>query len=121
LEPLLPDERLLRIARTIRLRFPSLPDATTLFTYYQEEEWVKADDGIERPVPPQAVFVIKVPNPRHPGFDKLVMGRRPITSWQALEQERGHSSEIVADPAFRDFAAMVPEAVRWFENTRALN
>jgi hypothetical protein len=121
LEPLLPDERMLRIARTIRLKFPRLPDATTLFTYYQDEEWVKADDGIERPVEPQAVFVIQVPNPRHPGFPKLVMGRRPMSSWQALEQERGHSGEIVADPAYRDFAEMAPQAVRWFVNMQALN
>ena len=121
LEPLLPDERVARIERVIRLRHPRLPEEAKLVTYYQEPTTTVTADGIEIPVEAQAVFGFVMRNPRHPEFDKMILGRRPWSSWTALEQEAKHSSEIMADPAFRDFLEMVPQAVTWWENTKALS
>jgi hypothetical protein len=120
LEPLLFDLRVARIEQAIRLRHPRLPMEVAFVTYYQDPEPVTLDDGAERLVPAQAVFSLVVRNPRHPEFDKMVTGRVPYASWRQEDRDARHDSEVRLDPAYAIFERLVPDMVRWYENTLAL-
>lgn len=120
LEPLLPDERVARIERVIRLQHPRLPMEATFVTYYQEPTTRVTEDGIEVPVEAQAVFGFIMRNPRHPEFDKMILGRAAWSQWHPVNRGYRHSSEVAADPAYHQFVKMVPDAVRWWENMKAL-
>jgi hypothetical protein len=120
LEPLLPDARVARIERAVRLRYPLLPPEATFVTYYQEPTTRVTDDGLELPVEAQAVFGILIPNPRHPQFEKMILGRAPMSIWERDEREYRHSTEIAADQAYHSFLLMAPQAVEWYQNTLAL-
>jgi hypothetical protein len=116
LEPLLPDLRVTRIEHAIRARYPGLPYNATFSTYYQDE--IERDDG--RKVPPHAAFLLMIPNPRHPQFDKTFTKRVDFKMWRQADYDVRHDTIVARDPAFPLFAEMAREAMVWYTNVSEL-
>lgn len=105
-EPLIPDERVSRIAELLYVAFPDLKTYNAdVFTFIvPEQSFVK--DGELRVYPEQAVFAIKSTNPRA-SFDKFYRGKQLMTTsgmwmqtWRNEEKAREHYVSAREDPAW---------------------
>ena len=116
-EPLLPDDRVGRIAELLLIAMPDLPKDTDVFSFVVPVQIVPNEDGEPRIIPEQAVFAVKAKNPRT--WDKVYQGKEVMSSsgmwksvWDREEKDRKHYVSTREDPAWSPFYIAAAELVR---------
>lgn len=134
-EPLLPDERVGKIADLLRLAFPALGSDAEVFTFVVPPQRVEqrgkrfpheSNCGVRRDrdcdcgpytVPEQAVFAIRTPHPRT--WDPVYKGKQLMSQagmlravWEAQEKQHRHYVSPREDPAWAPFVITAREHLR---------
>lgn len=108
-EPLLPDQRVKRIADRLMLRFPELPGST---------EFVTAQRG------PQFQFVVMCDYPRPHlaamGTKLAMTAKGQVAGWREAEAERKRFVSGDEDPAYPVFAGLAWALVKKLRDMRSM-
>lgn len=118
-EPFVDDVRLAKAERAVRGRVPYLPQTAQFATYIQPKTWANVR-GLDREVPPTAVFVIVAPNPKHEGFDVVQQGSELFAQWEMRDKayKRYAAMEDPLVPLFTQVARQLASTLR---NLKAMN
>lgn len=119
-EVLLPDSRVDRVIDYLRFRWPDLPDDADFIAFRTPRTRTETESGAPAILPEGVGFGIRLTNPRTPGVDRWIIGRMTMEDWKIVEREYDHGAATVDDPAYTAFAQMVPGALEWLTNMRAL-
>lgn len=140
-EPLLPDDRVGRIAEMLQLAVPGLPRDAEVFTFvvppqavqergerFPHERGCRPEQGCDcgpYTVPEQAVFAIRTPHPRT--WDPVYRGKTLMSQagmlrsvWEAQEKRNKHFVSPREDPAFAPLLITAREHARKIADYRAL-
>lgn len=128
-EPLLPDDRVDKIAGLLRIAYPQLPPETEFFSFVVPEQSAPNPNGNGEmvPLPAQAVFALQSPHPRRT-FDKFYRDKELMSNtacwlriWEAEEKQRSHFVSSRDDPAFGPFSIAARNHVRAMRDLLQLN
>lgn len=110
MEDLLSDERVERIADSLRLRFPNRLDESSFVSFIQPVTTVPvqtpAGIHIDMPVPAQCVFAIISPDPRpwkSAAEGILTAATVTLADWLDTERIKSHYVTGNDDPAYKPF------------------
>lgn len=143
LEPLLPDDRVGKIAELLLVAYPALGAEAEVFTFVVPEQ--RIEDRNSKPVPhepgcprgancgcgpytvpEQAVFAIRTPHPRAT-FDSFYRGKTLMSNagmlrqvWDREETARRHYVSPREDPAWAPFDITAREHIRKTASLKAL-
>ena len=117
-EPLVEDQWVARVEDRLRKKYPQIPETAEFATYVQPATWHRID-GIDVPLPDVAVFILRVPDPKHPGMDLVQRGAETMANWRnrvrAYEQLVG-----TPDPLYVHFEAVVRALSSTHKNLREM-
>ena len=104
-EPLITDQRLIEATEPLRTKYPSLHDSD-FFTYVENAHPAVRNSGLTAIQPPQAVFCVSSPHPKHPERRTVLQAKTTLAAFRAAETERRHyaGGRDVVSEAFRRLA-----------------
>lgn len=119
---LLDDSRVERIREKLLALYPALGDDMQIATYVQPKQMLQHEEnGLTKPFPAQAVFVMVSPNPhkRHVGDIVKTNAFCALADWYADQRENRHSAGV--DTAFEFFKQIASEHLAVLTNWREMN
>lgn len=119
-EVLLPDDRVDRIVDYLRYQWPDLPDDADFTVVRTPRTRTETESGAPAILPEGVVFAMRLTNPRTASVDRWIMGRMTMDDWRTVDREYDRRAATVDDPAYTAFAQMVPNALDWLANMKAL-
>lgn len=91
-EPVVDDARVAKAEQALRRKFPQIPEAAQFATYRQSPTFMPLANGLERPIPETAVFLVRVPSPKHDhkGIILTERGGELMSVWRQRDQAYKH-------------------------------